>query len=558
MGTAAPSLKRVLAVFANPRSLNSIRLGEEDRAIVESFQLSEFRNSFSVERIHAATVNDLARALLRFKPDIVHISGHGSGSGLVLETPTGAIHVVPQKALADLLREYAPPTGALACVLLNACYSVAQGQLASLGIEHTIAMDGTIDDPAAIEFSRGFYDAVGAGYDYPRAYKEGCLRTNLNAPKARWNACLLRKGEVLQQDAGDSEGEAIRAASQNAAQVQDTLLGVAIDLSGSMTSSMPNRDSRTVSRFDVFQNSLERLISDAEARLQQGAGDDGSERLRTFVYGFGLRIVPHADILTLLQAVGDSDFRTLAASVKARVVDRERRKYEGLSGLASLVGRYAGSSTVRALTAHAEDKVREAVLDELRPVLEARLRDIGDVTVNLKELAKRWRSRAGSFADAQPLLFGGTPMCAALRSIHNRFKRELAKSTPGTVPVLFALSDGDSKDGNPADLSTAFRSLGVMVVACFVSDHNVADPRVVFGRPQTGWGDDARQMFDLASPLPPDSEFSRMLLQKGWTIEPEAKLFVQANHSEIVEEFMSIVLGPLGGRATGGLLPPGV
>lgn len=251
-------------------------------------------------------------------------------------------------------------------------------------------------------------------------------------------------------------------------------------------------------------------------------------------------------------------YAMVAASVKARVVDRERRKYEGLSGLASLVGRYAGSSTVRALTAHAEDKVREAVLDELRPVLEARLRDIGDVTVNLKELAKRWRSRAGSFADAQPLLFGGTPMCAALRSIHNRFKRELAKSTPGTVPVLFALSDGDSKDGNPADLSTAFRSLGVMVVACFVSDHNVADPRVVFGRPQTGWGDDARQMFDLASPLPPDSEFSRMLLQKGWTIEPEAKLFVQANHSEIVEEFMSIVLGPLGGRATGGLLPPGV
>ena len=550
--------KKILAVFANPRGTSSLRLGEEDRTIRESIQLSEHRDAFKVEAVHAARVDDVARALLKVKPDIVHVSGHGSGSGLILETPSGGIYVVPQRALADLLREYAPPAGTLGCVLLNACYSVAQGKLTSLGVEYTIAMEGTIDDPAAIEFARGFYDAVGAGADYPRAYKEGCLRASLNTPEARWKVCLLRDGQVCAEN--DSSGAVDQARSLQVAAVpgKDILLGVAIDLSGSMKSSMPNRDSRQISRFDAFQSSLERLISDAEVRLREDVGGTGSERLRSFVYGFGLRIVPHADLLAMLQVMSDSSFRALADSVKERVIARERQKYAGYSGLASLASQFLGQGTVRAIAAQAEDRGREAVFDELRPVLEAKVRDLGDVTVNLADLSARWRRRGGSFKDAEPVLFGGTPMCGALCEISDRFKREIAKCVPGTMPVLFVLSDGEADDGNPGQFASAFKSLGVTVVSCFVSDHDIANPRVVFGKPQAGWSKGAREMFELSSRLPTASEFTSVLLQKGWTIEPDAKLFVQANHSEIVEEFMSIVLGPLGSASSRGLLPPGV
>jgi hypothetical protein len=40
-------------------------------------------------------------------------------------------------------------------------------------------MDNEIDNEAAIEFSRGFYDALGAGHDIDRAFEEGITAVRL-------------------------------------------------------------------------------------------------------------------------------------------------------------------------------------------------------------------------------------------------------------------------------------------------------------------------------------------------------------------------------------------
>jgi hypothetical protein len=45
-------------------------------------------------------------------------------------------------------------------------------------------------------------------------------------------------------------------------------------------------------------------------------------------------------------------------------------------------------------------------------------------------------------------------------------------------------------------------------------------------------------MFEIASPLAEGDSFSRNLVNEGWTIEPNAKLFVQVNHSEVLDEFV--------------------
>jgi hypothetical protein len=52
---------------------------------------------------------------------------------------------------------------------LNASYSLAVGKSISLGIPNVTAMSGPVNDQAAIEFARGFYDAIGAGTDIERA-----------------------------------------------------------------------------------------------------------------------------------------------------------------------------------------------------------------------------------------------------------------------------------------------------------------------------------------------------------------------------------------------------
>ena len=153
----------ILVVFANPRGSSPLRLDSEDHAIHEAIRRSKYRDSIRLTPCHAATVHDLRRALLDDDFRIVHISGHGTGRGLILEDGSGRMYVVPQQALADLFQAYSLPAGPLECVILNSCYSFSQGKLVSLNVPFTIVAEGPIGDNASIEFSRGFYDAIGAG-----------------------------------------------------------------------------------------------------------------------------------------------------------------------------------------------------------------------------------------------------------------------------------------------------------------------------------------------------------------------------------------------------------
>ncbi len=191
-----PSL--ILAVFASPRSLERLGVDQEDRVITESIRLGKDRDDVRLTKCQATRVDDLSRALLDAEFQIVHISGHGAKEGLVLEDDDGRDFVVPQKALAKTFSKYAPPNGRLECVILNACYSFSTGALtSSLGVPYTIAMEGPISDPAAIEFSRGFYDAIGAGKGISLAYDEGCDRVAMKGLGGDFDAKLLRREEVL-------------------------------------------------------------------------------------------------------------------------------------------------------------------------------------------------------------------------------------------------------------------------------------------------------------------------------------------------------------------------
>jgi Uncharacterized protein conserved in bacteria len=179
----------LLIVLANPRGTNSLRLGTEDRVIRQSLKLSRYRDNLSATFCHAATVHDLRRALLEDDYHIVHISGHGTDSGLVLEDDLGEPNFIPPAGLSELFKAYSPP---IRCVILNACYSISQGELISMEVPFTIGMEGAISDVAAIEFSRGFYDAIGAGREIDFAYDEGCRTVKLAAPNTQFISKILK------------------------------------------------------------------------------------------------------------------------------------------------------------------------------------------------------------------------------------------------------------------------------------------------------------------------------------------------------------------------------
>jgi hypothetical protein len=170
---------RALLVLANPRGTGKLRLNQEERAIREAIQRGKARDSISLEVRHATTVDDLRRELLDDGYEVLHFSGHGDFDTLLFEKGDGKKLESPIEALSALIARHP----SIKCVILNACNSAA-GLTQPLG-DITVGMDKPVSDEAAIEFSRGFYDAVAAGRNYEDAIEEGkisCKAKTLEIP----------------------------------------------------------------------------------------------------------------------------------------------------------------------------------------------------------------------------------------------------------------------------------------------------------------------------------------------------------------------------------------
>lgn len=160
--------KKILILAANPKQTVRLRLDEEVRDIREGLRLAQKRELFTIEQEWAVRPRDIRRAILNYRPNIIHFSGHGSGSkGLSFEDETGQEKLVTTEALKGLFKECAKY---VECVLLNACYSESQADEIVQHINYVIGMKDSIGDRAAIEFAVGFYDALAA---YDSEYDEG-------------------------------------------------------------------------------------------------------------------------------------------------------------------------------------------------------------------------------------------------------------------------------------------------------------------------------------------------------------------------------------------------
>jgi tetratricopeptide (TPR) repeat protein len=154
--------KKILILAANPKQTSRLRLDEEVRDIKEGLRLSQQRDKFILQQEWAVRPRDVRRAVLDFRPNIIHFSGHGAGStGLSFEDETGKEKLVTSEALAGLFGQFAKQ---VECVVLNACYSEEQALAIAQHIDYVIGMNAAIGDKAALEFAVGFYDALVA-YD---------------------------------------------------------------------------------------------------------------------------------------------------------------------------------------------------------------------------------------------------------------------------------------------------------------------------------------------------------------------------------------------------------
>jgi len=525
-----PGKTNVLLVCANPRGSDPLRTAAEDRTLRESLRLSPNRDAFEVETLNASTIDDLRRALLRKPFEVVHFSGHGTQAGLVFEDVNGNLMVPQSVALADLLQRRG-----VKVALLNACYSLSVGKISALGLDYTIASSGPISDPGAIEFARGFYDALGAGTGVPDAYEEGLSTVRLKGMTI--DAILLRKGEEYAPATDMAGGAAPPQARSSDGVAIRSLFGIAVDTSGSMQESINNRAGPATSRFTEVKSALADVAAQVQGELKARAKGQ-QDSFQVFLYGFGLRVGSGvADLASLWAAAQQIDLNREIQLRKSRYEAEARRQAAQYSGLASLARSYGLGGLVASVTSAAEDSVRERIVGEVANLVLDKAADIGETILTAGQLAALF-DQAPVSSDTGILdhvLYGATPMASVAAQLRDRFRR--SASLDFDLRTLLLISDGESTDGDPRAAFQDIRESGVNVIACFVTNGDVANPRVLRGAPVPGWTDSARLMWDVASPIDERGPAAQYLLSNGWAIEKNAKLFVQVNHSDVLREF---------------------
>lgn len=214
------SIKKVLFLTANPKETSRLRLDKEIRAVKNGFDSATERDNFEFISEPAVTISDITKAIQKIKPHIVHFSGHGEGKeGLVVEGKNGEIVCFETQSLSrlfNLIKEE------VECVVLNACYSQEQAlAISSIGVGtndgiYAIGTNDSIEDQAAIDFSKGFYQSIGEGNDYEFAFQIGLVHVNdidaVNKPEIWFNGENITENNNLNQSTSHNE---IRKSTKN-------------------------------------------------------------------------------------------------------------------------------------------------------------------------------------------------------------------------------------------------------------------------------------------------------------------------------------------------------
>jgi len=171
---------RVLFLASCPSGVPPLRLDQEIKAIQEALRMSKNGERFEVEQSWATGDRELQDSLLRYAPDVVHLSAHGSRTGqILLEQDALTRDLGPRPApsspsenlwLQGLVRIFAAARGRVRCVVLNACHSEPIAQALAQVVGCVVGMSEAIEDAAAIRFSWSFYNALGYGMSVKVAF----------------------------------------------------------------------------------------------------------------------------------------------------------------------------------------------------------------------------------------------------------------------------------------------------------------------------------------------------------------------------------------------------
>lgn len=169
-----PKPEKLRILLLGSTAEGDLRVGREQKRIRSAVESALHRDLIDLDVRPAATTEDLLDGITKFRPHVVHFSGHSNEDLIVFEREQDNHHrghPVPAQAFVRAIAATDDPP---LLVLLNACKSAAQiDQLVQEIVPLAIGMSDSIEDGDAIVYAAQFYAAVANGQSVRAAHASG-------------------------------------------------------------------------------------------------------------------------------------------------------------------------------------------------------------------------------------------------------------------------------------------------------------------------------------------------------------------------------------------------
>lgn len=176
-----PKEEKLRVLLLGASSNGGLRIGREQKRIRNAVQSALHRDLIELDVRPAATTDDLLDGITRFRPHVIHFSGHSTPEMLEFEHDVDCAHErgqdVPANTFARAIKATDDPP---LLVLLNSCDSAAQiDDLVETAVPFAIGMSGQIGDEDAIVFATRLYASIANGQSLKSAHASGKLAVEL-------------------------------------------------------------------------------------------------------------------------------------------------------------------------------------------------------------------------------------------------------------------------------------------------------------------------------------------------------------------------------------------
>ena len=155
------------AIGGQPDEYSSLELEREITALQQRLLFEAQSGQVDLRILPQLSVHDLARAIDKYQPDILHVSAHGSKDSIVLSNVDERPRRLHVNQFIDILDgvEKKPRL-----IFVSACTSSDIAKRLVSAVEFSIGTVGSISVPAAREAAVKFYELLAKGYCVERAF----------------------------------------------------------------------------------------------------------------------------------------------------------------------------------------------------------------------------------------------------------------------------------------------------------------------------------------------------------------------------------------------------